>query len=132
MLRTAAFLVLTGIFVLFLDDAPAVTTPATPPAKPLSGLQQKSAVAAPDKIIMAQAQSLTGQSTRQSSRRARPQVRVTPRYPYRTYHSVYPVPYAVEYPGPNGVRHCVNRYVAERRPSGTVMVPRMRCWWARS
>src|ERR1700674_1916696 len=61
--------------------------------------------------------------------RPRPQIRVNRGYPYRHTHSVYPLPYDVEYPGPNGVRHCVNRYVTERRPSGTVIVPRMRCWW---
>jgi hypothetical protein len=62
-------------------------------------------------------------------RRVRPQIRVQPRYPYRAFHSFYPLPYQYEYPGPNGVRQCVNRYVLEPRPSGTVLVPRMRCWW---
>jgi hypothetical protein len=42
----------------------------------------------------------------QSRPRARTQVHVTPRYPYRHYHSFYPVPYYAEYPGPNGVRRC--------------------------
>ena len=60
--------------------------------------------------------------------RQRPQVRIN-RYPFRRYHAVYPLPYDVEYPGPNGVRHCVNRYVTERRPSGSVLVPHMRCTW---
>jgi len=64
-----------------------------------------------------------------SKPRARTQIRVTPRYPYRTYHSFYPVPYSTEYPGPNGVRHCVDRYVIEHRVAGTVLVPRMRCQW---
>jgi hypothetical protein len=27
------------------------------------------------------------------------------------------------------VRQCVDRYVIEHRQSGTVVVPRMRCWW---
>ena len=63
--------------------------------------------------------------------RARPKIRVRPRYPYRRYHSIYPLPYEYEYPGPNAVRHCSARYVTEHRPSGTVIVPRMRCWWAR-
>ena len=62
-------------------------------------------------------------------RRARPQIRVRPRYPYRTYHSLYPLPYKYEYPGPNAVRNCTVRYVKDPRPSGTVIVPRMRCWW---
>jgi hypothetical protein len=62
-------------------------------------------------------------------RRARTRIQVRPVYPYRRYHSVYPVPYPVEYPGPNAKRECVARYVQEYRPSGTVIVPRMNCWW---
>lgn len=62
--------------------------------------------------------------------RARPRIRVHPRYPYRSYHTLYPPPYDAEYPGPNAVRRCTSRLVTEHRPSGTVIVPRMRCWWA--
>ncbi len=32
-------------------------------------------------------------------------------------------------PGPNSRRECVARYEQEFRPSGTVIVPRMNCWW---
>ena len=64
-------------------------------------------------------------------RRARPRILVQPRYPYRRYHSLYPLPYDVEYPGPNARRECRARYVQEYRPSGTVVVPRMNCWWVR-
>ncbi len=32
-------------------------------------------------------------------------------------------------PGPNAVRECNATYVQEYRPSGTVIVPRMHCWW---
>jgi hypothetical protein len=64
-------------------------------------------------------------------RRARTKLQVRPIYPYRRYHSIYPVPYDIEYPGPNAKRECVARYVQEFRPSGTVIVPRMRCWWVR-
>jgi hypothetical protein len=70
-------------------------------------------------------------SAQSRPRRARPQLRVVPRFPYRRYHSPYPLPYDFEYPGPNAVRHCVDWYAAEHRPSGTVIVPRMRCWWER-
>lgn len=35
------------------------------------------------------------------------------------------------YPGPNAVRQCVAWLATEHRPSGTVVVPRRRCWWAR-
>lgn len=33
------------------------------------------------------------------------------------------------YPGPNAVRVCSATYVQEYRPSGTVIVPRMSCYW---
>jgi hypothetical protein len=32
-------------------------------------------------------------------------------------------------PGPNAVRECNAIYVQEYRPSGTVIVPRMSCYW---
>lgn len=34
------------------------------------------------------------------------------------------------YPGPNSVRVCNAHYEQEYRPSGTVIVPRMRCYWS--
>ncbi|AVT79112.1 hypothetical protein [Rhodopseudomonas palustris] len=34
-------------------------------------------------------------------------------------------------PGPNAVRDCTASYVQEYRPSGTVIVPRMNCFWRR-
>lgn len=34
-------------------------------------------------------------------------------------------------PGPNAVRECTASYVQEHRPSGTVIVPRMNCFWRR-
>jgi len=61
--------------------------------------------------------------------RARTRIRVTPAYPYRLYSTTYPVPYEYEYPGPGGVRQCTSWLAKENRPSGTVIVPRMRCWW---
>jgi hypothetical protein len=35
------------------------------------------------------------------------------------------------FPGPNAVRECTATYVQEYRPSGTVIVPRMSCFWRR-
>ena len=35
------------------------------------------------------------------------------------------------YPGRNAVRVCNATYVQEYRPSGTVIVPRMSCYWRR-
>lgn len=34
-------------------------------------------------------------------------------------------------PGPNAVRVCDATYVPEHRPSGTVIVPHMSCYWRR-
>ena len=34
-------------------------------------------------------------------------------------------------PGPNAVRDCTASLVQEFRPSGTVIVPRMNCFWRR-
>ena len=47
---------------------------------------------------------------------------------------VYPRPdadgvYPRYYPGPNAVRDCTATYVQEFRPSGTVITPRMNCFW---
>jgi hypothetical protein len=39
--------------------------------------------------------------------------------------------YPSYYPGPNAVRDCTATYVQEHRPSGTVIVPRMNCFWRR-
>src|ERR1700724_226644 len=56
----------------------------------------------------------------------RPQarLRVTPNYDPDTIYPHYN-------PGPNAVRVCNAHYVQEYRPSGTVIVPRMRCYWQR-
>jgi hypothetical protein len=34
-------------------------------------------------------------------------------------------------PGPNAVRDCTATYVQEYRPSGTVITPRVNCYWRR-
>jgi hypothetical protein len=57
----------------------------------------------------------------------RPQarLRVTPNN--EGYDTIYP-----HYnPGPNAVRVCNAHYEQEFRPSGTVIVPRMHCYWQR-
>jgi hypothetical protein len=61
--------------------------------------------------------------------RPRTRIRVVPSYPYRTYSTDYPVPYKYEYPGPGFVRQCTAWLAPENRPSGPVIVPKMRCWW---
>ena len=63
--------------------------------------------------------------------RARTRVLVRPAYPYRRYHSLYPLADVIDYPGPNARRVCTGGLVTEYRPSGTVVVPRLHCWWVR-
>jgi hypothetical protein len=65
------------------------------------------------------------------SRRARTRIYVSPRCLYRTQALPFPAPYECEAPGPGYVRQCSSRLVQEFRPSGTVIVPRMNCWWER-
>ena len=75
--------------------------------------------------------STDAQQPRRAKTGAKTRVLVRKGYPYRHTHSIYPVPYRFDYPGPNAKRECVARYVEEHRPSGTVVTPRMRCWWVR-
>jgi hypothetical protein len=61
-----------------------------------------------------------------SAERRRPPARIRI-YPQAWPDDVYP-----RYdPGPNAVRVCNATYVQEYRPSGTVIVPRMSCFWRR-
>ena len=60
-------------------------------------------------------------------RHVRRPLRRVPIYPPREFEpqGIYP-----HYdPGPNAVRDCVAHYVEDPRPSGTVIVPRMHCYW---
>jgi hypothetical protein len=52
---------------------------------------------------------------RRTSQRPPTRLRVHPRYT----------------PGPNAVRDCTATYVQEFRPSGTVIVPHLNCFWRR-
>jgi hypothetical protein len=62
-------------------------------------------------------------SAQRRVRRPPTRLRVYPRYEWEP--DVYP-----RYnPGPNAVRECNATYVQEYRPSGTVIVPRMSCFW---
>jgi hypothetical protein len=65
-------------------------------------------------------------ATDSSAQRRRPLRRV-PVYRQDWAPDVYP-----RYnPGPNAVRDCSATYVQEYRPSGTVITPRMNCYWRR-
>ncbi|HKG99293.1 MAG TPA: hypothetical protein VKB08_01030 [Bradyrhizobium sp.] len=48
---------------------------------------------------------------------------------YRYYEPGLDDVYPRYYPGRNALRECSAHYVQEHRPSGTVIVPRMNCFW---
>ena len=76
-------------------------------------------------VRIAQATSPEDQSD--APRHVRRPLRRVPIYPPREFEpqGIYP-----HYdPGPNAVRDCVAHYVEDPRPSGTVIVPRMHCYW---
>jgi hypothetical protein len=50
---------------------------------------------------------------------------------YRYYEPGFDGVYPRYYPGRNAVRECNATYLQEYRPSGTVIVPRMSCYWRR-
>ena len=96
---------LAGAFLLPMSGAEAQTAP--------SGI--KVAQASPPIVIDPSAPRRSGRPTRR--------VRIYPRDD--GYDGVYP-----RYnPGPNAVRDCTATYVEEHRPSGTVITPRMNCFW---
>jgi hypothetical protein len=62
-------------------------------------------------------------SAQRRIRRPVTRLRVYPQYEW------VPDVYPRYNPGPNAVRDCNATYVQEFRPSGTVIVPRMSCFW---
>ena len=109
---------------------------ATIVASALAGFLAFSATPANAMDTQTGAREKTTDISAQSRKRQRPATTLTIRprsypYPRRNFPTTYPLPYPIEYPGPNAVRECRARYVEDHRPSGTVIVPRMQCWWAR-
>jgi hypothetical protein len=89
---------------------------------PASGV---SAQTASSGTRIAQASSPTVVDPSAPPRRTTRRVRIYPRYQGEPADGVYP-----RYnPGPNAVRDCTATYVEEHRPSGTVITPRMNCFW---
>jgi hypothetical protein len=78
----------------------------------------------------AQAQTMApgARASAQASAQSRPRPRVRI---YRNDHrnGYAPDVYPRYNPGPNAVRDCTATYVQEFRPSGTVITPRMNCFW---
>ena len=93
--------------------------------RPASATQAQTAKVERDRgALTAYAQANTRQGPRT-------RIRVSPRCFYRLQPTTYPVPYDCEAPGPGFVRECTSWLKQEYRPSGTVIVPEMRCWWVR-
>lgn len=65
-------------------------------------------------------------STDTSAQQRRRVIRRVPVYPRQEWR---PPVYPQYNPGPNAVRDCTATYVQEYRPSGTVITPRMNCYW---
>jgi hypothetical protein len=90
------------------------------------------AVAAPAAASALPALALSASDLSAQRRRVRPMrinVGTGPIRRSATRIDVYPRPYLYEYPGPNAKRDCVSWLEPEWRPSGTVIVPRLRCRW---
>lgn len=81
----------------------------------MARLERKLAVAAlAVALVLPAAPSATAQSAGDATAPKRPPTRL------RVYK---------DYPGPNAKRDCVVHYEQQARPSGTVIYPRMNCWW---
>jgi hypothetical protein len=65
-------------------------------------------------VAPASADSSSSRATQELAAQSRPSIVVHPR---------------TSFPGPNAKRYCRSRLAKEYRVSGTVIVPRMRCWW---
>ena len=88
---------------------------------PASGTMAQTA---PSGTRVAQAVPAAEPAAQDRPRRRLRRLRIYPRYEAEP-DGVYP-----RYnPGPNAVRDCTATYVQEFRPSGTVIVPRMHCFW---
>jgi hypothetical protein len=88
----------------------------------LPGAAAQAQTAAPELRI---AQAPQPANTDVSAQRRRPLRRV----PIYRQEEWAPEVYPRYYPGPNAVRDCTAHYVQEYRPSGTVITPRMNCYW---
>jgi hypothetical protein len=80
----------------------------------------------PSGLHRAEAQPTATEMSAQHRVRPLTRLRVYPRYLLEP-DGVYPR----YYPGRNAVRDCTATYQAEYRPSGTVIVPHMSCYWRR-
>ena len=80
------------------------------------------AQAEPAQPVIRLAQAIPPDAPRRRVYRPQARLRVTPNTDYDTIYPHYN-------PGPNAVRVCNAHYEQEYRPSGTVIVPKMHCYW---
>lgn len=110
MIRVAIAAVLVGV-------GGAVLSPLTAQAEPATSVSRSVQPSGP-------AIRHSGATDVSAQRRPRTRVRI---YSNSWRDDVYP-----RYdPGPNAVRVCNANYIQEFRPSGTVIVPHMSCYWRR-
>jgi hypothetical protein len=81
---------------------------------------------APSGIRMAQASQPAATEAPAQRRVRRPPTRLRV---YPSYQGGFDDVYPRYFPGRNAVRDCTATYVQEYRPSGTVIVPRVNCFW---
>lgn len=93
---------------------------------PLLGQSPAQAQTAKPSMEQSRSTQPTDWSAQRRSNRPPTRLRVYPRYAPDSY-GVYPR----YFPGRNAVRDCTATYVEEYRPSGTVITPRMSCFWRR-
>ncbi len=91
---------------------------------PASGVDAQDARLQGLQTAQAAQSAATDVSAQQRVRRPTTRLRVQPYYEPNA-EGVFPR----YYPGRNAVRECNATYVEEYRPSGTVIVPRMNCFW---
>jgi hypothetical protein len=85
-----------------------------------------SAQSAPERVRIAQSAQPVSVEVSAQRRVRRPPTRLRV---YRDYDANPNDVYPRYYPGRNAVRECNATYVQEYRPSGTVIVPHMSCFW---
>jgi hypothetical protein len=93
---------------------------------PLLGHSPAQAQTAKPSMELSRPAQLSDWSAQRRGDRPPTRLRVYPRYAPDSY-GVYPR----YFPGRNAVRDCTATYVEEYRPSGTVITPRMNCFWRR-
>ncbi len=109
-------------------------------AQPQKQIQRQAQLQPPDwdRIFRAvvpqnqdQAQNQKQKQNQRAQNRAPTRLVVRPAHYYRYDSTEFPRSDNLGFPGRSAVRQCSSWLAAEHRPSGAVVTPHMRCWWAR-